>query len=202
MCCNGADALVQAIHLLDRRRVKGLGPAVANLLYFLHPTWMPPFNTAIVRGYNAVTHARVKLGKWGDYLAMRDGILRLNADYRDQLSNDLGAIGGLLFDIGSGRYPAPPAGDDEAQRAIWQADLDRARRESTAAPNGTRGSKAICRTLKSRAASVTSGTRSGSMCGSPPTTGRDRFMPGGSETVACQSCPLSSVTGPARTRCG
>lgn len=134
MCCNGADALVQAIHLLDRRRVKGLGPAVANLLYFLHPTWMPPFNTAIVRGYNAVTHARVKLGKWGDYLAMRDGILRLNADYRDQLSNDLGAIGGLLFDIGSGRYPAPPAGDDEAQRAIWQADLDRARRESTAAP--------------------------------------------------------------------
>ena len=53
--------------------VKGLGPSAANLLYFLHPTLMPPFNTAIVKGYNALTGSRVKLGKWDEYLAMRDG---------------------------------------------------------------------------------------------------------------------------------
>jgi type II restriction enzyme len=127
-CCTGADALIEAVHSLDRRKVKGLGPAVSNLLYFLHPTWMPPFNTAIVKGYNAVARARVKLGKWDEYLAMREGMLRLNGEYRDRLSNDLGAIGGLLFDIGSGRYPAPPIADDDEQRAIWTADLERARR--------------------------------------------------------------------------
>jgi len=51
--------------------MKGLGPAVANLLYFLHPTLIPPFNTAIVKGYNELFGARVKLGDWGEYLAMR-----------------------------------------------------------------------------------------------------------------------------------
>ena len=129
-CCSGADALVEAVHTLDRQRIKGLGPAVANLLYFLHPTWMPPFNTAIVKGYNALLGARVKLGKWDEYLAMRDGMLRLNAEHRDQLSNDLGAIGGLLFDVGVGRYTAPPVDADEAQRARWAADLERVRQDA------------------------------------------------------------------------
>src|SRR3546814_10823487 len=91
--------------------IKGLGPAVANLLYFLHPTLVPPFNTAIVKGYNAVTGANVKLGSWEHFLTMRAGILDLNDRYRDLLSNDLGAVGGLLFDIGSGRFPAPPRSD-------------------------------------------------------------------------------------------
>src|SRR3546814_14899355 len=76
--------------------------------YFLHPTLVPPFNTAIVKGYNAVTGAKVKLGSWDHFLAMRAGILDLNDRYRELLSNDLGAIGGLLFDIVPGRYPAPP----------------------------------------------------------------------------------------------
>ena len=109
--------------------VKGLGPSAANLLYFLHPTLMPPFNTAIVKGYNALTGSRVKLGKWDEYLAMRDGILAINSALRDLLSNDLGAIAGLLFDIGSGRYTAPPLpGDDAcAARAVWQEELARAR---------------------------------------------------------------------------
>ena len=40
-------------------------------------------------------------------------------------SNDLGAIAGLLFDIGSGRYQAPPREDDESARAAWEADLAR-----------------------------------------------------------------------------
>jgi type II restriction enzyme len=38
---------------------------VANLLYFLHPTLVPPFNTAIVNGYNKLTGGKVKLGAGG-----------------------------------------------------------------------------------------------------------------------------------------
>jgi type II restriction enzyme len=130
-CCAGAEGLLQAIRRLEAQRIKGLGPAAANLLYFLHPTHIPPFNTAIVKGYNALTGARVKLGSWGEYLAMREGILRLNAEHRDLLSNDLGAVGGLLFDVGAGRYPAPPRDGDEAARASWEADLARVREEGT-----------------------------------------------------------------------
>lgn len=122
-CCTGEDAVLAAIRRLDGHAIKGLGPAAANLLYFLHPTLVPPFNTAIVNGYNALTGARVKLGRWNEYLAMRAGVLALNARYRDLLSNDLGAVAGLLFDVGSGRYPAPPQADDAASRAAWEADL-------------------------------------------------------------------------------
>jgi type II restriction enzyme len=130
LCCPTGAAVVDAIRRIDAHRIKGLGPAAANLLYFLHPTVAPPFNTAIVNGYNALTGSRVKLGKWDEYLAMRQGILALNAEYRDLLSNDLGAVAGLLFDIGSGRYPAPPLHDDAAARAAWEADLVRVREES------------------------------------------------------------------------
>lgn len=132
-CCGCADGdgVVAAIRALDERRIKGLGPAAANLLYFLHPTAAPPFNTAIVKGYNALMGASVKLGRWPDYLAMRDGILRLNAAHRALLSNDLGALAGLLFDVGSGRYPAPPAGEEAL--AGWEADLARVREETAAA---------------------------------------------------------------------
>ena len=136
VCCNGADALIAAIRKLDQLSIKGLGPAAANLLYFLHPTHMPPFNTAIVKGYNALTGAKVKLGKWSEYLAMRDGIMRLNDTHRTQLSNDLGAIAGLLFDVGSERYPAPPLDDDAAARAAWEADLAKARVEVAKKPKG------------------------------------------------------------------
>ena len=131
MCCTGGDGIVDAIHALDRKRIKGLGPAAANVLYFLHPTHVPPSNTAIVKGYNALCGTRVKLGSWADYLAMRDGILRLNEAHRALLSNDLGAIAGLLFDLGSGRYQAPPRDDDAAARAAWEADLARVRTDMT-----------------------------------------------------------------------
>lgn len=129
-CCTGEGAVLDAIRALDRRGIKGLGPAAANLLYFLHPTITPPFNTAIVNGYNALTGAKVKLGRWEQYLAMREGILKLNAEHRDLLSNDLGAVAGLLFDIGSGRYAAPPLAADDTARAAWQADLARVREET------------------------------------------------------------------------
>ena len=132
-CCSGEEGVLDAVRALNQRRIKGLGPAAANLLYFLHPTIVPPFNTAIVKGYNAVTGSRVKLGRWDEYLAMRAGMLELTARYRDQLSNDLGAIAGLLFDVGAGRYPAPPRRDDDASRAAWEKDLALVREENARA---------------------------------------------------------------------
>ncbi|WP_238978990.1 type II restriction endonuclease [Novilysobacter arseniciresistens] len=129
-CCDDEAGVLQAIHTLDRHRIKGLGPAAANLLYFVHPTLAPPFNTAIVRGYNALTGAKVKLGRWDEYLAMRRGILELNAAHRSWLSNDLGAIAGFLFDVGKGRVPLPPAGDNAAARAAWATDLAQVRADA------------------------------------------------------------------------
>lgn len=130
VCCSNEEALLTAIRQLDERKIKGLGPAAANLLYFLHPTLAPPFNTAIVNGYNALTGAKVKLGKWDEYLAMRQGILRINEEHRARLSNDLGAVAGVLFDVGSGRYDAPPRADDDAAMRAWEADLARVRGEA------------------------------------------------------------------------
>ena len=128
-CCTSEAQVLAAVRVFMGHNVKGLGPSAANLLYFLHPTLMPPFNTAIVKGYNALTGSRVRLGKWEEYLSMRDGVMAINDALRDLLSNDLGAIAGLLFDIGSGRFTAPPLpGDDtDAARAAWQAELAHAR---------------------------------------------------------------------------
>jgi type II restriction enzyme len=132
-CCDTEAGVLAAIRALDERKIKGLGPAAANLLYFLHPTLVPPFNTAIVKGYNALTGSKVKLGRWDEYLAMRSGILRINSEHRAQLSNDLGAVAGLLFDLGTGRYAAPPTAGDPVALATWEADLQRVREESAAA---------------------------------------------------------------------
>ena len=63
---------------------------------------------------------------------MREGVITLNAHVRELLSNDLGAVAGLLFDIGSGRYAAPPRADDAAARAAWAADLARVREQAAA----------------------------------------------------------------------
>lgn len=131
-CCDDEAGVVGAIRRLSDCRIKGLGPAAANLLYFLHPTLVPPFNTAIVKGYNALTGARVKLGSWDEYLAMRAGVLRLNAEHRRLLSNDLGAVAGFLFDIGTGRYALPPRSNDAAALAAWNDDLSRVRDETAA----------------------------------------------------------------------
>ena len=88
---------------LDGRGIKGLGPAVANILYFLHPTLLPPNNTAMLRGFNALFGDSKKLGSWTQYLAMREVIQDANARVRGSLSTDLGAFSGLLFDIGVGK---------------------------------------------------------------------------------------------------
>ncbi|MFO0646450.1 MAG: type II restriction endonuclease [Polyangiales bacterium] len=129
-CSQGEAALVAAVHQLDQRAIKGLGPAVANLMYFLHPTEMPPFNTAIVNGYNALTGAKVRLGRWNEYLALRAGMLRLTETWRALLSNDLGAVAGFLFDLGAGRYAPPPRDGDEEALARWREDLERVRADA------------------------------------------------------------------------
>lgn len=131
-CCDTEADVLAAIHRLDSRRIKGLGPAVANLLYFLHPTIAPPSNTAIAKGYSLLTGVRVPLGQWPAYLAMRQGMLGLTAQYRDLLSNDLGAVASFLFDVGSGRYPAPPLETDVATDAnrAWRDALDAALKAS------------------------------------------------------------------------
>ena len=132
LCCDSELALIDAIRMLDSHAIKGLGPAAANLLYFLHPTLVSPFNTAIVKGYNALLGARVRLGRWEDYLAMRAGVMEIAQRYRSRFSNDLGAVAGFLFDVGSERYVLPPTNGDGAAVARWQADLTRVREESGA----------------------------------------------------------------------
>ncbi len=97
------DRLDRAVADLEARQVKGLGPAVANVLYFLHPTIFPPFNTAIVKGFNAVFGDKKPLGSWPAYREMRAAIRRTNATLDLLLSTDLGAFAGLLFEVGVGR---------------------------------------------------------------------------------------------------
>jgi type II restriction enzyme len=132
-CCGGHE-LVEEIIKLDAVKIKGLGPAAANLLYFMHPTLVPPFNTAIVKGYNKLMGAKVKLGRWDEYLAMREGMLRFGEKYKNLLSNDFGALAGFLFDIGSEKISLPEASVSIEQ---WEADLKRIRElsaESSAKP--------------------------------------------------------------------
>lgn len=103
MSANTSDKLVKEIIKLDSYQIKGLGPSVANILYFLHPTLMPPFNTAIVKGFNAIFNDNKKLGSWQQYLEMRETIIKINEENKSIMSTDLGAISGLLFDIGIGK---------------------------------------------------------------------------------------------------
>ncbi len=108
-----AEALEKEVLKLAAREIKGLGPAVANILYFLHPTSFPPFNTAMVNGFNAVFAAKQKLGSWDSYLSMRESIVAANTEI-GTLSKDLGAFAGLLFDVGVGKLPVAVDGVSEA----------------------------------------------------------------------------------------
>jgi len=47
--------VLAAVRTFMGHKVKGLGPSAANLLYVLHPALMSPFNSAIVKNYNALT---------------------------------------------------------------------------------------------------------------------------------------------------
>lgn len=100
---NREDILIREIVALADRKIKGLGPAVANILYFLHPTLIPPFNTAMLNGFNLLFAEKKKLGSWTSYLEMRDLICQTNEQFKNVLSKDLGAISGLLFEVGAGK---------------------------------------------------------------------------------------------------
>jgi type II restriction enzyme len=95
------DQLIKEIINLDSYKIKGLGPAVASILYFLHPTIIPPFNTAIINGFNFLFNDKKKLGSWSEYLKLREVLIDTNTQHRSELSSDLGAIAGLLFEIGT-----------------------------------------------------------------------------------------------------
>lgn len=97
------EKVISEIITLKNLNIKGLGPAVANILYFLHPTWFSPFNTAIVNGFNMIFNEKMKLGSWEAYIEMNSTLTRENNLYRNFLSNDLGALAGLLFEVGSNR---------------------------------------------------------------------------------------------------
>jgi type II restriction enzyme len=103
-CLNATreDQVLAEMSRLGQAAIKGLGPSVASIVYFLHPTLVPPFNTAIVNGFNALFGAKQKLGSWESYLAMRETIVRANNE-QPSLSKDLGAFSGLLFEIRSNR---------------------------------------------------------------------------------------------------
>ncbi|MHB8926582.1 MAG: hypothetical protein ACYC9Q_02810 [Bacillota bacterium] len=90
------ERLTRDIIELDRRAIKGLGPAVANILYFLHPTHFPPFNTAIVRWFNALFAASKRLGSWRSIWKSRTSSLSPTRGSAPPLSTDLGAFAGLL----------------------------------------------------------------------------------------------------------
>lgn len=83
----------------SKHQIKGLGPAIANILYFIHPTGVIPFNTAIVNGFNKITGQKIRLGKFDDYLKLKNISLELNQSLKNHFSNDLGAIAGFFFDL-------------------------------------------------------------------------------------------------------
>ncbi|MBL7800703.1 MAG: type II restriction endonuclease [Chitinophagales bacterium] len=95
------EQVLREIVRLDALKIKGLGPAVASIIYYLHPTLFPPFNTAIVNGFNTLFNDNKKLGSWSEYLKIREVLLNTNSNFKSELSNDLGAIAGLCFEIGT-----------------------------------------------------------------------------------------------------
>jgi type II restriction enzyme len=128
-CLNATreEQVLAEISRLAAAQIKGLGPAVANIVYFLHPTIVPPFNTAMVNGFNALFNDKKKLGSWESYLAMREVIVQTNNEARDQLSKDLGAFAGLLFEIGMGRLVVDGNAD-----AVIQAEKSKAEKVAKA----------------------------------------------------------------------
>ena len=97
------EQIIKEIITLSKHNIKGLGPAVASILYFLYSTMIPPSNTAMVNGFNLLFSGKQKLGSWESYLEMRDVIVQLNGHFSNKLSKDLGAVSGLLFDVGAGK---------------------------------------------------------------------------------------------------
>jgi len=132
-CINATkeEQILKEIILLDQRKIKGLGPAVASILYFLHPTIIPPCNTAIVNGFNVLFKDKVKLGSWSEYLRMREVIIAKNNEFKAELSNDLGAFAGLLFDVGENKIITTNAHLSEEEREKIDKKLLKRHKEVT-----------------------------------------------------------------------
>ena len=116
------EQVIREIVRLDGCKIKGLGPAVASILYFLHPTIIPPFNTAIINGFNFLFKDKKKLGSWTEYLKLREVLVDRNQQHRAELSSDLGAIAGLLFEIGTQKLLL---GNDEYLSELERKKLER-----------------------------------------------------------------------------
>jgi type II restriction enzyme len=116
------EQILREIIKLDSLKIKGLGPAVASILYFLHPTIIPPFNTAIINGFNYLYKDKKKLGSWTEYLKLREVIIETNNQNRSELSSDLGAIAGLLFEVGMQKLVL---GEDEYLSQSERSKLER-----------------------------------------------------------------------------
>jgi type II restriction enzyme len=130
LCASKEEHLLREIASLDARRIKGLGPAVANILYFLHPTLLPPSNTAILNGFNLLLNEKKKLGSWSSYLEMRGVMIALNDEFRTVLSKDLGAISGLLFEIGAGKLVIEQSADLVLEIAKKKIEAVRSKRHA------------------------------------------------------------------------
>lgn len=117
------DQIIKEIIRLSNRNIKGVGPAITNILYFIHPTLVPPFNTAMLNGFNLIFQEKKRLGSWDDYLSMRDTIISVNDTFKNLLSKDLGAIAGLLFDVGVGTLVV----DENAQEVLEDEEKRRAK---------------------------------------------------------------------------
>lgn len=101
MKATNEEQIIKEIIRLDELKIKGLGPAVASIVYFLHPTIIPPSNTAIINGFNFLFNDKKKLGSWSEYLKIREILLDVNKKHKNEFSSDLGAISGLMFEIGT-----------------------------------------------------------------------------------------------------
>ncbi len=124
------EQLIKEIVRLDALKIKGLGPAVASILYYLHPTLFPPFNTAILNGFNFLFNDKKKLGSWSEYLKIREVLIETNTKHKAELSNDLGAIAGLCFEIGTKKMLI---GSDEylseAERNKFEKSIEKRQKE-------------------------------------------------------------------------
>ena len=99
-----AETVLAEMERLAAKNIKGLKPAVASIVYFLHPTILPPVNTAIFNGFNRLFSQKLKQSSWDSYFTLRETVLSANERFRNELSNDLGAFAGLLYEIGSKRF--------------------------------------------------------------------------------------------------
>lgn len=73
-----------------------------------------------INGFNFLFKDKKKLGSWSEYLKLREVLIDTNTFHRSDLSLDLGAIAGLLFEIGSQKLVL--GGDEylsEPERKSW-----------------------------------------------------------------------------------